>query len=238
MREDEFESQLRYYIKFDRQRNPRDRITRVFSVPVKLKEGVPVWLSDNQKSWGGAPDELQRMRLALFLWINKAFGVDTKLHLFDPNPDYDLDLDTKSAGDLHFFQCADYVLCLEPSNDEPKEKNVLFIAKPEKETECIKIIGNAGICNLFQYEFYARLTHGHNSERTDDRIFEVFRSDWPKILLILGLESKIDDLGRLLISSIESCIDFPSPGRKWEAPDVDRIKDRWEEWKKECGNDQ
>ncbi len=221
-----FDSQLRYYKKFDRVERPRDRITRVFSVPVNLSEGQAIWCDDQKCTY--SLGEQQREMLAIFLWVNQYIGIDTKLHFFNPS----LFDSARKERVPQFFEGADYVLSREPAQLELHKQHVLFIAYPDNETECVEIKNNAGICRLFQYEFYSRLTNAHDSGSSSERIYEVRRDDWTPILKALKLDSckNRSMLKEKLIATVKASAAMDTSGKKWANDEAILVGNRWDEW--------
>lgn len=218
----EFNKQISYYRGFDVKTNPRDRVARIFSVAANCTE---------EGSWNfdSSLDNDQRKRLAILLWVNSAFGINTKLHIFNP---------LESQG--KFLFSADYVLCLSPLAEELKKKQILFVAIPGEENNCLQISGHRIICNIFQEDFYSRISEGHRAARDHDVMKEVVIYNWDAILRLLlrdeitmnGKKKLVDELKIMLIQSIEDCISTPISvcGTAWTEADKNRIMERWDKW--------
>lgn len=192
MDKEQFVKQIAYYRAFDTKDKPRDRIVRIFSVP-STKEP-----NNGGYKWDESLDEQQRMRLAIYLFINRSFGVETKLHLFVPEK-------TRSK----YFLSADYVLKVSPT--EPTSQYKLYIAKPGKETSCYVIESSDSIvCQSFETEYYTRLHGGHdpNTNLEEEELFNVTKYNWPTILDKLSLtEDRWGELLDMLNTAIQECIE-------------------------------
>ncbi len=170
--------QVAYFGSFRRSEMPRNRLTRVFSVPVAFtNEDHP------STSWetSGFSREM-RQQLFAILWLNDTVGVDTKLHVFDPSHQECQD----------FFQAADYVICHDLTCDDPEERYTIFLLKPDEERRTSKLTGH-DLYSVFQCEFYQRVSgHWNPTEeaKTRELISEVCVRKAGPVMDLLGLTLK------------------------------------------------
>lgn len=207
MRDDQFGAWLEYFHGFDRRMKPADRIIRVFSTPVAF----PV--SPKGPCWSiGYLNEEQRFRLLVYLFINWAVGVETKLHCFDPTQDENSD----------FFHEADYVLVHDPTQEKDHNGETLFIAIPGNERKCLRLSGRTIWSDVFEFEFYNRLTKGHGT-RECDCIKDATTDNALELSLVLGLS-------RLKGKWIEVSKAILTHNSSFSGLELSRLQRRWEEW--------
>lgn len=203
-----FGTWLCYFHGFNRRKQPTDRITRIFSTPVKFRNGHPAWDDDSV-----APlSHEDRFALLAYLFINRSVGVDTKLHCFDPT----------EAGNSDFFHCGDYVLVYDPAAPDHRRGETLFVAIPGNETECLRLEGRTVWTETFRFEFYNRLTEGHGP-RKQDRIVDAATDQAVPLAALLG---QLDVNSRW--GTIEEAIrEFPD---EFSGEEIGRLRNRWSEW--------
>lgn len=167
---------LSYFIGFDHHKQPTDRIIRVFSTPVTFPEDSvgPAW----DRSTYGLTEE-ERFMLLAYLFVNRAAGVETKLHCFDPVRD----------TDTPFFQEADYVLVFDPASESEQCCDLLFIAEPGDAQTCRQLNGKSVWTEAFRFEFYNRLTYGHRRTRKCDLIEDVTTANAAEVARTLHLSN-------------------------------------------------
>lgn len=187
----EFLDTLNYFAGFDRLEYPCHHITRIFSVPVSSWDNKnkkwPKKINGTTEVW--TLDKEHRVILFCYLWINWACGIDTKLHIFNPN-----------GEDIDFFQAADYVVCHEPTADFPEtEGKVLYVAIPGNENLCYEITGNTLVHQYFSTEFFHRITEGAGA-RNSDVIVDFIRRRIDLILDLMSLDRSDLNHAKKLVS--------------------------------------
>lgn len=215
LKKDTFCEQISYYRGFDEKNNPRDRVVRVFSVPATYRRGTWVFATEFTID--------MRQRLAAFLLINAVLGVDTYFHVFN-----------EARPNDHILQTADYVLCKSPTAKVPSDRQIVFIAKPNDELNCLKVVGHSEVCNVFQYDFYSRFDSGFNGAQDDDMILNVVKYKWNKIVAILAASdtSFVSGLSDTIANAIDECIndEIVVCGLPWTNTDKDRVASKLVSW--------
>ncbi len=195
--------QFGYFARFDRSLNAKDRMTRVFSVPARLAEPT--------NTFSCLLNQDRREMLFVLLWLNRSVGIETKLHLFRPHAHGG---DGSADYDAAFFEAADYVLCRRPTHYEVAERNVLFVAVPGNERECVELRGP--ICRIFQYEFFSRLSASYNSGHKTDQIWDVTKGNAVELRRVLSV-----DVARCGVRALRAIAgfseSFPAQGSKLRA---------------------
>jgi len=201
---------LAYFHGFDHSKQPTDRIVRLFSTPVAFPEESigPAWGEANY-----ALDEDERFMLLAYLFMNRAVGVETKLHCFDPTRD----------TNTPFFQEADYVLVFDPASDNDENCETLFIAAPGAAQTCWRLKGRSIWTETFRFEFYNRLTYGHKHTRECDSIDDVASASASEVA------------GRLQLANLNSRWPEVSDSLKKYNPnfasnELDKLAARWNKW--------
>lgn len=214
LREDRFLQHIRYFASFHRDLHPRNRLTRVFSVPAQFGEVSPIWTDQT------AFTRVMRAQLFALLWLNDAVGADTKLHIYNP----------AQQNDRLFFRTADYVICHNPASDRTHdERSVVFVLIPNAEHSCIKLRGAPLLYEAFHREFYTRLSVMESSRDPSDDISEVCWRRYHNVrrLLDLDVEDCRRAMLRLFIHARTLC-DGNVPG--WSESFYRDLANRWKWW--------
>ena len=195
-----FFKEFRYFASFDREKNQRDRITRVFSTPCDPKS-TDQHLTDSLVCSAMTTNQVHRF--FCYLWINWSAGVDTKYHGYPRGEGLEYD----------FMEVADYVIANSPSAKDKLQRQCLYIAIPGNETSSYKFLGTPIFHNFFVQEFYNRLSispengsQGYSQDfmlRFRDNIFLEFRANTPESKLELKnlLREALDNLISVLTST-------------------------------------
>jgi hypothetical protein len=161
--------------------------------------------------------------LFLFLWLNRAYGVDTKLHLFDPTQTV--------LKPPTFFEAADYVVCQEPTRPVTEERDTLFVAIPGDEEQCLQITNRPHLCTLFRFEFFSRLSGGHDIDNKSHMMFDVVRFKIKAIREILCLSSiPTERLWAVLEEAMNAQVAESATRDLWSESCTKRLEARWREW--------
>lgn len=183
---------------------------RVFSTPVTFPEesAGPVW--DETKF---ALDENERFMLLAYLFMNRAVGVETKLHCFDPERD----------TETPFFQEADYVLVFDPASDSEQSCETLFIAVPGAAQKCLRLNGRSIWTETFRFEFYNRLTCGYKHTRDCDSIDDVTTANALKVADRM-------QLANLNCRWPEVSAPLKKYNPNFSPSELERLATRWNQW--------
>lgn len=225
----EFDKYLNYFASWDSTKHEHLQVNRIFSLsihPDYSNRVPPVWKPEEEEMLHEESGKVsiiqefdhslsieQRMNLYLYLWINSCFRVETKLHMF---------LLSESAN---FFQRADYVHCHQPSVDTGNDK--LWVAKFRNENECYVVQNNPIIIDLFDRDYYARISKGYDSTDSSTRIVRMCVYNKKVVQKSLGLEKCEIELEEQLVNSLKKLATDLDTESHWGA---NRLRIVWEEW--------